>query len=502
MLDHANESERELVQHVRPSGWRNPVPASMYDIVVLGGGTAGLVGAMGAAGLGARVALVEGRRLGGDCLNDGCVPSKALIRSARAVAEVRRGTALGVRTSGMHVDFTTVMARLRARRVSIAANDSTARLQAAGVDVFFGHGTFADRRTLTVDGLRLRFTRALIATGARPIAPPIAGLDSIPYLTNETVFDLMELPRRFLIIGGGPIGCELAQAYARLGSTTTIVDQGRQLLGKEDPAAAAVVRRALEHDGVQCELGARIEAAGRRGNDLWVRVTRDGSDKTAAPFEVLADAVLVAAGRIPNVDGLALDAAGVETDRDGIVVNDRLQTSNRRIFASGDVCSRYKFTHAADAMSRLVVQNALFFGRRKVTELVIPWVTYTDPEVAHVGVTSADVDRSAGRLHTITIDLSHVDRAIIDDDTAGFLLVHHERGKLRGCTIVASHAGEIIGEAVYALTHGGTLGQLSATIHPYPTHAEALRKAGDAYRRQALTAGVRRWLGRYFAWTR
>jgi pyruvate/2-oxoglutarate dehydrogenase complex dihydrolipoamide dehydrogenase (E3) component len=213
------------------------------------------------------------------------------------------------------------------------------------------------------------------------------------------------------------------------------------------------------------------------------------------------DAILVAAGRAANVEGLGLDACGVLTDRNGIVVNDRLQTSNRRVYAAGDVCTAYRFTHAADAMSRVVIQNALFFGRRQASSLVIPWVTYTDPEVAHVGVTHAEAAASP-RVATITVALSDIDRAIVDDETDGFVRVHHERGRLRGCTVVASHAGEVIAEAVYAMTHGGTLGQLSTTIHPYPTQAEALRKAGDIYRRQALTDGVRRWLTRYFRWTR
>jgi pyruvate/2-oxoglutarate dehydrogenase complex dihydrolipoamide dehydrogenase (E3) component len=214
------------------------------------------------------------------------------------------------------------------------------------------------------------------------------------------------------------------------------------------------------------------------------------------------DALLVAAGRSPNIDGLGLDAAGIRADRQGIAVDDRLRSSNPRVYASGDVCSAYKFTHAADAMSRIVLQNALFFGRRYASALVIPWVTYTDPEVAHIGTTHDEVEASSGRLSAITIDLAEVDRAVVDDRTDGFVRVYHERGRLRGCTIVADHAGEMVGEAAYALTHGATLGQLSATIHPYPTQAEALRKAGDAYRRQALTDGRRRWLRRYFEWTR
>jgi pyruvate/2-oxoglutarate dehydrogenase complex dihydrolipoamide dehydrogenase (E3) component len=493
-------ADRALVARVHPPDWTNPEPASKYDLVVLGGGTAGLVSAMGAAGLGARVALVERHLLGGDCLNTGCVPSKAVIRSSRLVGELRRGAALGVTPGEVRVDFPAVMRRMRERRAHIAANDSAERLRQAGIDVYFGPATFADRRTVVVDSRRLRFGRAVIATGGRPSAPPVPGLDSTPYLTNETVFSLTELPRRLIVIGAGPIGCELAQAFARFGSEVTVLDLAPQVLPREDAAAAAIVQRRLLADGARLELGVRLDRVDEVAGEVTVRYHRDGERHTNG--SVTGDTLLVAAGRAPNVEGLGLEAAGISFSAQGVTVNDRLQTSNPRVFASGDVCSAYKFTHAADAMSRIVVQNALFYGRRNASALVIPWVTYTDPEVAHVGVSEADVGKSRGRLQTITIDLSEVDRAVVDDETDGFVRVHHEGGRLRGCTIVAPHAGEMIGEAVYAMTHGGTLTALSTTVHPYPTQGEALRKAGDAYRRQALTPALRRWLERYFRWTR
>lgn len=497
----ADPADRELVDHVHPPNWRPPRPAPAYDLVVLGGGTAGLVSAMGAAGLGARAALVEQHLLGGDCLNTGCVPSKAVLRSARLVGELRRAAGLGVRTGSVSVDFPAVMRRMRQRRAHIAANDSADRLRQAGVDVFFGRARFADRRTVLVDDRRLRFRRAVIATGGRPVAPPVPGLDAVPFLTSETVFSLTELPRRLIVIGAGPIGCELAQAFARFGSVVTVLDQAAQVLPREDADAAAVVRRHLEADGVRLELAATLDRADHAGGEVAVRYRRRG-DGPVAGASVTGDALLVAAGRAPNIERLGLEEAGIAASDQGVVVNDRLQTSNPRVFASGDVCSAYRFTHAADAMSRIVLQNALFYGRRKAGALVIPWVTYTDPEVAHVGVSEADVAASDGRLQTLTIELSDVDRAVVDDETDGFVRVHHERGRLRGCTIVAPHAGEMIGEAVYAVTHGGHLAALSATVHPYPTQAEALRKAADAYRRQALTPGRRRWLERYFRWTR
>ena len=493
-------ADRALIEHVHPPEWRNPSPAASYDMVVVGGGTAGLVSAMGAAGLGARVALVERELLGGDCLNTGCVPSKAIIRSARAVGEIRRAGALGVTADAVSVDFPAVMRRMRHRRASIAANDAASRLTEAGVDVFFGDGRFADARTVVVDGQRLRFRRAVIATGGRPTAPPIAGLDKVPFLTNEQIFALTDLPARLLIIGAGPIGCELAQAFARFGSHVTMFDQATHVLPREDLDAAAIVQRHLEADGVQLVLGVSLDRVDHDRGEFAIQVRSNAVGGVAAT--ITGDALLVAAGRAPNIETLDLGAAGIEAGKDGVVVSDRLQTSNARVYASGDVCSAYKFTHAADAQSRIVLQNALFFGWRKASDLVIPWVTYTDPEVAHVGVSSADVAKSSGRLRTISVPLAEIDRAIVDDETAGFVRVHHENGALRGCTIVARHAGEMIGEATYAMTHGGTLASLSATVHPYPTQAEALRKAGDAYRRERLTPSVRRWFERYFRWTR
>lgn len=499
--DVTHSADGALLDLVHPPGWRNPPAAPAYDLVVLGGGTAGLVSAMGAAGLGARVALVEQHLLGGDCLNTGCVPSKALIRSARLVGELGRAAVLGVSTGDVHVDFAAVMRRMRDRRTRIAANDSAERFRKAGIDVFFGSAVFADRRTVAVGDERLRFGRAVIATGSRPMVPQVPGLDAAPFLTNETVFSLSRLPPRLVVIGAGPIGCELAQAFARFGSAVTLLDQSARVLPRDDPDAAAMIRRNLELDGVRLELGVALDRVDHMDREVRVRYRRTGGNRLPNG-STTADALLVAAGRAPNVESLGLEKAGIVAGNLGVVVDDRLQTTNPRVFAAGDVCSAYRFTHAADAMARIVVQNALFYGRRKASALVVPWVTYTDPEVAHVGVSASDVARSSGRLQTITVELSDVDRAVVDDETDGFVRVHHERGRLRGCTIVARHAGEMIGEAVYALTHDGTLGALSATVHPYPTQGEALRKAGDAYRRQALTPRRRRVLERYFRWTR
>ena len=484
----ADPDEARLRRAAHPDDWVNPEPRGRYDLVVIGGGTAGLVSAMGAAGLGARVALVERGLLGGDCLNTGCVPSKAILRSARAAADARRAPELGVRVAGVEPDFAAVMQRLRQRRADISPNDSAARLRAAGVDVHFGEARFTGPAAVVVGGRTLTFRRAVIATGGRPAVPEIAGLEAVPYLTNESLFSLTEQPRRLAIVGAGAVGCEMAQAFARLGTAVTLIDQAAQVLPQEDADAAAIVARRLTADGVTLLLDAETR-------DVWagisLRVVRRDAGFADGAEILPCDQLLVAAGRLPNVEALDLPAAGVAFDKDGVVVDDHLRTSNRRIFAAGDVCSRFKFTHAADALARIVIRNALFFGRARASALVIPWCTYTDPEVAHVGAYDGE---------TITIPLAEVDRAVIDEERDGFVRVHHDRGRLLGCTVVASRAGEMIGVAAHALTHGASLADLGSTIYPYPTLNNAFRAAGDAYGRTRLTPGIRRVLTHYFRW--
>ncbi|MEW6320522.1 MAG: mercuric reductase [Acidobacteriota bacterium] len=495
----ADDHDRRLVDHVHPSGWVNPVPASRYNLVVIGGGTAGLVSAAGAAGLGARVALVERRLLGGDCLNYGCVPSKALLRAARAVSDARRAGDFGVTpASGAAADFEAVMTRLRALRAAIGAHDSARRFRDLGVDVFLGDARFVDRNTVAVDGQRLRFARAVVATGARPAAPAIPGLAEAGFLTNETLFGLTRLPRRLIVIGAGPIGCEMAQAFARFGSHVTIVSVDPTILPREDADAARVVQDQLVRDGVTLNLGARPTSVRRSGPDVVLSFDRGRGSES-----VEGDAILVAVGRAPNVEGIGLESAGVAYTERGVTVDDRLRTTNRRIYAAGDVCSRFQFTHAADAMARIVIQNALFFGRRKASALVMPWCTYTDPEVAHVGLYEAEARERGHAVQTLDVGFDHVDRALLDGEPEGFARLHVDRrGRILGGTIVARHAGEMIGELSLAMTAGLGAAALSSTIHPYPTQAEVLRKLGDTYRRSQVTPRVRGLLERFFAWRR
>jgi pyruvate/2-oxoglutarate dehydrogenase complex dihydrolipoamide dehydrogenase (E3) component len=489
-----------LVANVHPPTWINPVPAGRYNLVVIGAGTAGLVSAAGAAGLGARVALIERDLMGGDCLNVGCVPSKALIRAARAVADARAAGEFGIGVPGPPaVDFAAVMARIRRLRAEISPTDSAARFKGLGVDVYFGQAVFAGRDTVAVDGRTLRFKRAVIATGARAATPPIPGLSVAGYLTNETVFSLIALPRRLAVIGGGPIGCELAQAFARLGARVHVVEMETQLLGREDLDAARLVQQVLVRDGVRLVLGARVERVERGPGGKTLHLQGGG----AAYLEV--DEILVAVGRAPNVEGLGLEAAGVAYDRtSGVRVDDRLRTTNPRIYAAGDVCTPLKFTHHSDFQARLVIQNALFLGRARASALVVPRCTYTDPEIAHVGLTAQEAAARGTRVRTFVQDLADVDRARLDGETEGFVKAHVAQGSdhIVGATIVARHAGEMLPELTLALTNGIGLGRLARVIHTYPTQAEAIRKLGDAYNRTRLTPGVKRLFEAWLRWTR
>lgn len=496
-----DEHNRALVENVHPPDWVNPTPAARYNLVVIGAGTAGLVSAIGAAGLGARVALVERDLMGGDCLNVGCVPSKALLRAARAYADVRDAPGFGVVVpAGARVDFAAVMARMRRLRAEISRNDSARRYRDLGVDVYLGSGRFTGPDAVEVAGQTLRFATAVIATGARAAAPSVPGLAEAGYLTNESVFTLTELPRRLAVIGAGPIGCELSQAFARFGSEVSLLEQSDHVLPREDRDAADRVQRALARDGVRLVLESRIARVERNGADVVLHVEVRGERRV-----IRVDRVLVGVGRAPNVEGLGLDRAGVAWDaRAGVAVNDRLQTSNRRIFAAGDVCSGYKFTHNSDFQARIVIQNALFLGRARASALTIPWCTYTDPEVAHVGLGEDEARRRGVAIRTFVQALEDVDRAILDGETEGFVKVHVREGtdRIVGATIVARHAGEMLPELTLALAQGIGLGQLARTIHSYPTQAEAIRRLGDAYNRTRLTPIVKRLFRAWLRWRR
>lgn len=499
-LEPLDEHNRRLLEAVHPPAWINPTPASRYNMIVIGGGTAGLITAAGAAGLGARVALIERRLLGGDCLNFGCVPSKALIRSARSVGDLLEAHHYGVKAgAGFGVDFPAVMERMRRLRAQIAPHDSAERFRTLGIDIFIGDARFTGTDTIEVAGQTLRFARACIATGARPATPPIAGLAEAGFLNNENVFTLTELPRRLAVLGSGPIGCELAQSFARFGAVVTVIEMAAQILPREDRDAAEFVIRAMRHDGITFKLGSSVTKVEQSPTGKAL-VLKTGSSEER--LEV--DEILVGIGRAPNVEGMGLEVARVKYDpRIGVDVNDELRTTNARIYAAGDVCSKYKFTHAADAMARIVIQNALFFGRAKASRLVMPWCTFTDPEVAHVGMYEKDAQDQGIATDMIAVELGKVDRAVLDGED-GLLKVLLRKGsdEILGATLVSRHAGETISELTTAITHGIGLRKLASVIHPYPTQAEVIKRAADAYNRTRLTPGVKKLFERVLAWRR
>lgn len=468
-----------LRANLKPPGWANPTPAARYQLVVIGAGPAGLVAAAAAAGLGAKVALVERDLMGGDCLTVGCVPSKTLLRAARAAAEARRAREFGVRVAEPEVDFGAVMERVRRVRADLSPVDSAERFRGLGVDVFLGEGKFVNDDTVEVAGARLRFGRCLVATGSRAVVPDDLPNYGCQRFTNESIFTLTELPKRLLVVGGGPIGCELGQAFARLGSKVTVAARDVRLLPKDDADAGDFLAGVFRREGIEIVSNPPPVGGG-------------------------FDAVLIAAGRTPNVEGLNLEAAGVRYDpRRGIKVDSGLRTTNRRVFAAGDVVGEEagfdwfppaRFTHAADAMARIVVRNALTPTRAATNWHLLPWCTYTDPEVGSVGLNerrAADHDPRVFRL-----DLKELDRGAADG-AGGFVKVLAAKGRDRilGATVVGSHAGELVGTLSLAMTHGLGLKKLADTVFPYPTYTEALRKLGDQFNRTRLTPFAKRLLG-------
>jgi len=544
-----DEFNRSLRQNVHPTDWINPTPTDRYDLVVIGGGTAGLVVAAGAAGLGLglKVALIERQWLGGDCLNTGCVPSKTLLRSARVIGELDRAQALGIDATAS-VDFAAVMTRLRRIRAAISPHDSVERFTSLGVDVFLGAAQFDDRGGVKVQSVQnsddrplgnrhpadqtnspnrdrldwdrldwdrpdrdgsnqalmgdpsandryLRYRKAVIATGARAAIPEIPGLATAGYLTHETIFSLTTCPDRLLVLGGGPIGCELGQALQRLGAQVTIVQRGAQLLKQSEPNAAIILQNQLQKDGVTVKLQTQVSQVEQTPTGKRVTLHTEAGETT-----IEVDEILVAAGRVPNLENLNLAAVGVAWTAQGVTVNDHLQTTNPKIYAAGDICLSQKFTHAADAAARLVIQNALFSPFRwlqaRLSAVTIPTVIFTDPEVAQVGLTEAAAIAQGYRYRVIEMPFERLDRAITDAETDGYLkLLHDENSdRILGATIVAVHAGEMISEVTSAIVHRLGLNALSQVIHAYPTQAECLKKAADTYKKTKLTPTTQKLL--------
>ena len=475
----------------------------IYNVVVIGAGTAGLVTAAGTAGLGGRVALIERNLMGGDCLNFGCVPSKALISSARLIRRIRESEKWGLDRQEPQFDFEKVFERMRARRAKIAPNDSQERFESLGVDVFHGEARFVSPHEVEVNGQRLRAKNFVIATGSRAVIPKIEGIDSVPYFTNETIFDeLEEKPQSMIVLGGGPIGCELTQTFCRLGTHVTMIQRGDQLLPREDRDVAEFLERRLINEGVRIIKNANARAvaitdAGKVALEFLDRQSGQMAERT-----FFADALLVAIGRSPNLQSLDLKSAGVDVNERGVRVTDYLQTSQRHIYAVGDVIGPFLFTHMADAQARVVVRNILMpfqFLRQKMDYSVVPWCTYSDPEVAHVGLGEKGAWQERIDYDLFVVSLADVDRAVVESEEAGFAKILTAKGsdKILGATIVAPHAGDLLHEFVLAMNAKIGLGKIASMIHAYPTFAELARKAADKYNKTRLTPRAKKiftWL--------
>jgi len=492
--------DQQLLANVHPQDWKNPRPSGRYNLVVLGGGTAGLVAAAGAAGLGAKVALIERGFMGGDCLNVGCVPSKALISAARQCNALRAAAESGFNIGEFHVEFPRIMERMRRLRAGLSSHDSVQRFRGLGVDVFLGAGCFTRKNTIEVEDQTLEFKKAVIATGARATIPSIPGLGESEYLTNESLFSLRQLPKTLVIVGGGPLGCEMAQCFARFGARVTLIEGGNQIVAQEEKEAAALVQSSLERDGVQVLLNTKLIRVEGSGKPRRMVVESRGEEATIG-----FDEILLSVGRTPNVTRLGLELVGVDYDlQSGVAVDDFLRTTNHRIYAAGDVCSRFKFTHAADAMSRIVIQNSLFMGRKRMSKLLIPRCTYTSPEIAQVGMLPCQAAEHGINLVHYSQPFRAVDRAVLDGNDVGYVSVYCRQGsdQIMGATVVAANAGDLIGEIIVAMKHRIGLAKLAAVIHPYPTHADAIRKLGDQFNRQRLTPWVQSVLAQWMNWTR
>jgi pyruvate/2-oxoglutarate dehydrogenase complex dihydrolipoamide dehydrogenase (E3) component len=466
------------------------------DICVIGAGSAGLSVAAGAAQMGARTVLIEAARMGGDCLNTGCVPSKALLAAAKAAANIRHAGRFGVQAGEPQVNFAAVNRHVHDVIAGIAPHDSVERFTGLGCTVIQARARFVDERTVEAGDQHIRARRFVVATGSRAAVPPIPGLAQVPFLTNESIFENKVLPEHLIVIGGGPIGCEMAQAHRRLGARVSVLDLAT-ILPKDDPDLVAVVRQALRADGITIEEGAKILKLERRGDGLAVTVA-DGDGER----DITGSHLLVAAGRRPNVEDLGLEAAGVQYGPKGIAVDQRLRTSNRSIFAAGDVAGSYQFTHLAGYHAGIVLRNALFRLPAKVDTRALPWVTYTDPELAHVGLAEAEARAGgSGDVRVLTSTFAENDRARTERATEGSIkVVVGKRGQVLGASIVGAHAGELILPWALVIQERMKIGALAGVIAPYPTLSEISKRAAGSYYTPVLFGRRTRMLVRMLGW--
>ena len=487
-------ADEAFLANVRPPGWKGPTPSGPYPLLVIGGGPAGLLAAYEAAMMGAKVALVERHWLGGKSLSYGSVPMKTMLRTSRLYADMRTAALFGARPqTPVPADVDLMLGRMQRIRNRISQPFSASKLKAIGIDLYFGAARFTGADRVDVDGLELRFKKAMIATGSAPKPIDIPGLAEAGFVDATMMFEMRSLPRRVLVVGGGANGCEGAQSLARLGVETIIVLNEPLFLPGEERDAAQMVSDTLARDGVEIHLNTRVTGVRVEGDRKLVDLVNDGDAST-----VTVDAIFIDLGQEPAVAGLDLERAGIAYDtRKGIHVNDFLRTTNRRVYAAGDVCLEPKFTSIAYASARIVVGNALFWRRQRYSAMTIPWCTYTDPEIAHVGMYVREARERNIPVKTFTVPMHEVDRALADGEEAGFVKIHVKDGsdKILGATIVARHAGEMINEISLAIVAGVGLNTLAKVLRAYPTQAEAIRIAADRYRASQLT-WWRRWLVR------
>lgn len=494
----------ELLDSVRPIRWEDPEQEPIYNMVCIGAGAGGIITAIGVAGAGGKSAICEKNMMGGDCLNTGCVPSKALIKAAKIAHSARIASEYGVETGEIKVDFKKAMESVRIKRAKIGHHDSCERfIKTYGTDIFLGHAKFISEDTIEVNRKKLKFARACIASGGRPRVPKINGIDSIYFYTSENLFNLDDLPKTSVIIGGGPIGAEIGQSLQRLGSQVHFILRSGKFLSKEDPEAGTLMRKRLEAEGCQFHTFAKWDKISPVGEGtpltyqkpsqctVQLSRTRENLNK---PVTINADCLILATGRVPNVLGMDLEKAKVKYDeKRGVHIGPTMRTTNPKIYAVGDCCHPLQFTHMADQMARGVARNACFFGSVKHTDFVIPRVTYTEPEIAQVGKNKIELAAEGIEFQEIEHRFSDNDRAICDGDTDGYIKMYVEKGKgtIYGCVIVANRAGEMISEVTLAMSNKLKLSAFSNTIHPYPTYGEGIRKVADKFNGQRLTPGTK-----------
>lgn len=475
----------------------------MYDSIVIGGGAAGLTTAGISANFGAKTIMIEMDRLGGDCTWTGCVPSKTLLKAASVMHNARKAESFGIENRSMEMDPAKVMAHVdKVRKEVYQDADDPKIFEDMGIEIASGHAEFIDDHTIKITngkGIEREITGKFIfiCTGAKAFVPPIKGVESVDYLTNESLFEIENLPEKLLIVGGGPIGSEMSQAFVRLGSEVQVVDMAPGILSNDDPELTNILKSKLEEEGVIYHLSSAVKEIGKSKNGIEVTIEKDGEEK-----KLFADKVLLATGRRANIDSLNLAAAGIEVGKKGITVNDKCRTNKRHIYAVGDVTGRYQFTHMCEHMAKVATSNALIKIPMKIDKKHVPWVTFTEPELGHVGATEQQLKEDGVTFEVYRFPFSKIDRAIADGQTTGLIKVYAKKwsGKILGASIVGAHAGEMISQYALAMRNGVSLRDFADTIHPYPSYGLGARRAADQWYIRNQSATMVKWIKRIFGY--